>query len=59
LAAAVVPQSALGLHPEDVPFRQLTTQPEHPVELVMAWRRGNANPALKAMRKLCAEVMGG
>lgn len=58
LAAAVVPQSALGLHPDDVQFRQLVTQPEFPVELIMAWRRDNANPALDPMRRLCAEVIG-
>jgi DNA-binding transcriptional LysR family regulator len=58
LAAAVVPQSALGLHPDDVQFRQLVTQPEFPAELIMAWRRDNANPALEPMRRLCAEVIG-
>lgn len=59
LAAAVVPQSATGLHPDDVQFRALATTPEHPVELHMAWRRDNANPALEAMRKLCLEEMFG
>lgn len=57
LAAAVVPQSATGLHPDDVQFRQLTTKPDHPVELHMAWRRDNANPALEPMRRLCAEAI--
>jgi DNA-binding transcriptional LysR family regulator len=59
LAAAVVPQSATGLHPDDVQFRQLTTKPDHPVELYMAWRRDNANPALEPMRRLCAEAITG
>lgn len=59
LAAAVVPLSATGLHPDDVQFRQLTTVPERPVELYMAWRRDNANPALEAMRRLCADVVAG
>jgi len=59
LAAAVVPQSATGLHPDDVQFRQLTTNPDHPVELYMAWRRDNANPALEPMRRLCAEAVTG
>ncbi|MBC2665342.1 LysR family transcriptional regulator [Novosphingobium flavum] len=56
LAAAIVPQSATGLHPDDVQFRQLTTEPERPVELYLAWKRDNANPALDAMRKLCLET---
>lgn len=56
LAAAIVPESATGLHLMNVEFRQLATQPERPVELYMAWRRDNANPALGAMRRLCAEV---
>lgn len=59
LAAAVVPQSAMGLHPDDVQFRQLATLPEQPVELIMAWRRDNPNPALEPMRRLCAEAMAG
>ncbi|WP_310535038.1 LysR substrate-binding domain-containing protein [Novosphingobium sp.] len=57
LAAAVVPQSAMGLHPDDVQFRQLATMPERPVELHIAWKRDNANPALEAMRKLCLECV--
>jgi DNA-binding transcriptional LysR family regulator len=57
LAAAIVPQSASELHLTDVQFRQLTTWPERPVELHMAWRRDNANPALAPMRQLCAETV--
>ena len=59
LACAVVPLSATGLHPDDVQFRHLTTLPERPVELHMAWRRDNPNPALDAMRRLCAETVTG
>lgn len=55
LAAAIVPQSAMGLHPDDVQFRQLSTTPERPVELFAAWKRDNGNPALEPMRKLCIE----
>jgi len=58
LAAAIVPESAAGLHLGDVQFRRLVTDPERPVELHMAWRRDNANPALEPMRRLCAEVAG-
>ena len=56
LAAAIVPESASGLHLNDLQFRRLATLPEKPVELHMAWRRDNANPALEPMRKLCAET---
>lgn len=56
LAAAIVPEAAAGLHFHDVQFRRLDTRPERPVELYMAWRRDNANPALAAMRQLCAET---
>ncbi|WP_423141737.1 LysR substrate-binding domain-containing protein [Parablastomonas sp. CN1-191] len=55
LAAAIVPQSATGLHPDDIQFRQFTTVPERPVELHAAWRRDNTNPALEPMRRLCLE----
>lgn len=56
LAAAIVPESASGLHMIDVQFRRLATEPEKPVELHMAWRRDNTNPALEPMRRLCAET---
>jgi DNA-binding transcriptional LysR family regulator len=56
LAAAIVPKSASELHLLDVEFRQLETQPENPVELYMAWRSDNANPALVAMRGLCLQM---
>ncbi|MET0179501.1 MAG: LysR substrate-binding domain-containing protein [Novosphingobium sp.] len=55
LAAAVVPPSATGLHPDDVQFRQLATSPERPAELHVAWRRDNSNPALEPMPQLCLE----
>lgn len=55
LAAAIVPESATGLHMTDIQFRRLVTDPERPAELHMAWRRDNRNPALAPMRRLCAE----
>lgn len=58
LAAAIVPESATGLHLMNVEFRRLVTDPERPVELTMAWRRDNANPVLEPMRRLCADVAG-
>jgi DNA-binding transcriptional LysR family regulator len=57
LAAAIVPQSATSLQPDDIQFRQLATTPERPVELYAAWRRDNANPALEPMRKLCLDAI--
>ncbi|MFM2370762.1 MAG: hypothetical protein RIS85_484 [Pseudomonadota bacterium] len=59
VAAAIVPESAADLHPDAVQFRRLTTKPEKPVELFMAWKRENANPALESARKLCLQVLGG
>jgi DNA-binding transcriptional LysR family regulator len=57
VAAAIVPESATGLHMSDVHFRRLMTPQERPVELHMAWRRDNANPALPALRQLCTEMI--
>lgn len=54
LGAALVPASAAELHFEDVHFRPLTTVPERPAKLHMAWRRDNSNPALQAVLELCA-----
>lgn len=59
LAAALVPASAVELHMDAIQFRQFTTLPERPVELHMAWRRDNGNPALQPMLKLCAEFASG
>ncbi|MBD8737559.1 LysR substrate-binding domain-containing protein [Sphingomonas sp. CFBP 13706] len=58
LAAAIVPQAATSLHMTDVQFRTIQTEPENPVELVMAWRRDNSNPALSPMRQLCLDTLG-
>jgi len=58
LAAAIVPQAATSLHMTDVQFRTIQTEPENPVELIMAWRRGNSNPALVPMRQLCLDTLG-
>ncbi|HEX8301423.1 LysR substrate-binding domain-containing protein [Sphingomonas sp.] len=54
LGAALVPASASELHFEDVQFRPLTTVPERPAKLYMAWRRDNMNPALQPVLELCA-----
>lgn len=55
LAAAIVPASAIDLHMDAIQFRKFTTQPAQPVELHMAWRRDNDNPALQPMLNLCGE----
>ncbi len=57
IAAAIVPESATGLHMNDIHFRRLLTPVERPVELHMAWRTDNANPALPGIRQLCADMM--
>lgn len=46
MGAAVVPETATRLRFDDVEFRSLETTPSRPVELLMAWRRDNDNPAL-------------
>jgi DNA-binding transcriptional LysR family regulator len=56
LGAALVPESASGLHLQDIEFRRLLTEPSNPVDLRLAWRRDNANPALESMKRLCMEV---
>lgn len=57
VAAAIVPRSATDLHPDAVRFRKLVTTPEAPVELYMTWKRGNPNPALDAVRRICLEYL--
>jgi DNA-binding transcriptional LysR family regulator len=58
LAAAIVPASAIDLHMDAIQFRKFATQPTQPVELHMAWRRDNGNPALQSMLNLCGEFAG-
>jgi DNA-binding transcriptional LysR family regulator len=59
LAAALVPASAVDLHMDAIQFRKFATLPQRPVELHMAWRRDNGNPALQPMLQLCAEFATG
>lgn len=58
VAAAIVPRSAIDLHPDAVRFRRLVTTPVAPVELFVAWKRDNPNPALDAVRQLCLDGLG-
>ena len=46
LGAALVPEAATSLHFDDVYFRPVITNPPRPVELYVAWRADNDNPAL-------------
>jgi DNA-binding transcriptional LysR family regulator len=46
LGAALVPKAAASLRFEGVAFRPVQTRPARPVELFLAWRRDNDNPAL-------------
>ena len=56
LGAALVPRSAMNLQLSGVHFRDVATTPPKPVELMMAWKRNNSNPALAAVRDLCTEI---
>src|SRR5262249_37618599 len=46
---ALVPAAATRLHPDDVVFRSLDPPGAAPVELCLAWRRSNDNPALRLL----------
>ena len=58
VGAAIVPASAVKLHLDDIHFCEFITTPERPVELHMAWRPDNNNPALASMLDLCSAVAG-
>ncbi len=46
IGIALVPASAVTLHPDDVVFRSIGAFREHPVELDAVWRADSTNPAL-------------
>jgi DNA-binding transcriptional LysR family regulator len=52
LGLALVPASAASLRFEGVTLRPLETRPARPVELYLAWERGNDNPVLPAFAKM-------
>jgi DNA-binding transcriptional LysR family regulator len=52
IAAALVPESAMSLHFDNVHFRPVRTDPPEPVELFAVWRGGNENPALASFLEL-------
>lgn len=54
LGAALVPEAATSLRFEGVVFRRMRkTRPERPVELFVAWKRDNDNPALQSVLDRC------
>jgi DNA-binding transcriptional LysR family regulator len=56
LAPAIVPESAMLLHPRGVAFVPLACEPEAPVELYLAWLRKSDNAALPSFLDLCRQV---
>jgi len=53
---AIVPESAMAMHPEGVAFVELADGQSPPVELAAAWREGADNPALgRALSLLAAQ----
>jgi DNA-binding transcriptional LysR family regulator len=56
LGAALVPEAASSLRFEGVVLRRVQKiQPAHSVELFMAWKRDNNNPALATLLDKCRE----
>ena len=56
LAPAIVPESAMRLHPQGVTFRPFVCEPNEPVELYLAWMRNSDNAALPGFLALCRQV---
>jgi DNA-binding transcriptional LysR family regulator len=52
IGAAIVPEAAQSLHFDDVQFRPIVTTPAAPVELYVAWKSDNDNPALQGFLDL-------
>ena len=56
LGAALIPEAATSLRFEGVAFRTVQKiRPARPVELYMAWKKDNDNPALATMLERCRE----
>ncbi|MEE2057109.1 LysR substrate-binding domain-containing protein [Rhodococcus artemisiae] len=51
LGMALVPESAMTMHPDGVEFRQVSAVRDRPVQMNMAWRHDNPNPALARLMK--------
>ncbi|MGV9713122.1 LysR substrate-binding domain-containing protein [Gordonia sp. NPDC003424] len=51
LGMALVPESAMTMHPEGVVFKQVTAIRDRPVQMHVAWREDNTNPALARLMK--------
>jgi DNA-binding transcriptional LysR family regulator len=52
---AVVPESAMAMHPDGVVFAELAAGQSPPVELAAAWRENSDNPALHRVLQLLAD----
>ncbi|GGF20314.1 LysR substrate-binding domain-containing protein [Williamsia phyllosphaerae] len=46
IGMALVPESAMTMHPDGVVFKQVTAVRDRPVQMNAAWRADNTNPAL-------------
>ncbi|WP_279101879.1 LysR substrate-binding domain-containing protein [Gordonia bronchialis] len=46
LGLALVPESAMTMHPDGVVFKEVTAIRDRPVQMNVAWRADNTNPAL-------------
>ena len=46
LGLALVPESATTMHPDGVVFKEVTAIRDRPVQMNVAWRADNTNPAL-------------
>jgi len=53
LGAALVPDSLAKLVFPNVVFRRVELDPPHPLEMILAWRQQNENPALPIFLSLC------
>lgn len=51
LGMALVPESAMTMHPEGVVFKQVTAIRDRPVQMHVAWREDSTNPALARLMK--------
>jgi DNA-binding transcriptional LysR family regulator len=55
LGIAVMPGSARNLHPRQVRFLAIADKAE-PLQIALAWRRGQETPAIRSFRKVTEEV---
>jgi DNA-binding transcriptional LysR family regulator len=56
LGVAVVPASGRNLHPRDVRFLEIADRVD-PLQVALAWRRGQDTPVLQSFRRVTQEVV--